>query len=141
MGRREGSAVGTATKHARRVLFAAGLLTAAPGSLSAGALTGERDGTRVEVASVPETPNTKSPTAYEVRLTTGDGNPVVGATVSIQGRMADGMSVIAPLRRTAEPGMYRGRVLFTMEGTWELRLRVAREGKRFELPLTERVGR
>jgi hypothetical protein len=123
------------------VPFVAGLLTVAPGSLAAGALTVEREGTRVQVASVPDTPNTKSPTAYEVRLTTGDGTPIVGATVSIQGRMADGMSVIAPLRRTAEPGVYRGRVLFTMEGTWDLRLRVAREGKRFEVPLTEHVGR
>lgn len=51
------------------------------------------------------------------------------------------MSVVAPLRPAPEPGIYRGRVLFTMEGRWELTLRVTREGKRFELPLTERVER
>jgi hypothetical protein len=32
-------------------------------------------------------------------------------------------------------------VLFTMEGRWELTLRVSREGKRLELPLIEHVGR
>jgi hypothetical protein len=55
--------------------------------------------------------------------------------------MADGMSVVAPLRVSEDPGIYRGRVLFTMEGRWELTLRVVRGGKRFELPLTEHVGR
>jgi len=66
---------------------------------------------------------------------------VTGAQITLRGRMADGMSVVAPLRPAPEPGMYRGRVLFTMEGSWELTLRVDRQGKRFELPLTESVGR
>jgi hypothetical protein len=69
------------------------------------------------------------------------GRRVTGAQVTLRGGMADGMSVVAPLRATAEPGVYRGRVLFTMEGRWELTVRVTREGKRFELPLTEHVAR
>lgn len=55
--------------------------------------------------------------------------------------MADGMAVVAPLRAGGEPGVYRGEVLFTMVGSWDLRLRVARQGRRFELPLTEQVVR
>ena len=38
-------------------------------------------------------------------------------------------------------GTPSGAELFTMEERWELTLRIAREGKRFELPLTEHVGR
>ena len=55
--------------------------------------------------------------------------------------MADGMIVVAPLRPGAEPGVYHGRVLFTMERRWDLRLRVSGKGKPFELTLTEHVGR
>jgi hypothetical protein len=76
-----------------------------------------------------------------VRLVDRAGQPVTGAQVTLQGGMADGMSVVAPLRPAEQAGVYRGRILFTMEGTWELMLRVTRDGKRFELPLTERVGR
>jgi hypothetical protein len=55
--------------------------------------------------------------------------------------MADGMTVLAPLRPSGEPGMYRGRVLFMMEGRWDLTLRVAANAKHVELPLTELVTR
>jgi len=86
-------------------------------------------------------PNRADDPEYIVRLADGAGQPVVGAQVTLRGGMADGMSVVAPLRPAGEAGVYRGRVLFTMEGRWDLTLRVAREGKRFELPLTEHVGR
>jgi hypothetical protein len=76
-----------------------------------------------------------------VRLVDDTGQPVIGAHVTLRGGMADGMSVVAPLRPAGEAGVYRGRVRFTMEGRWDLTLRVARGGKRFELPLTEHVGR
>jgi hypothetical protein len=55
--------------------------------------------------------------------------------------MADGMSVVAPLRAATEPGTYRGEVLYTMAGRWDLWVRVARGGHRFEVPLVEEVGR
>ncbi len=122
-------------------LVTAGLLLWTASPVRAGALTSELDGIRVELTSSPSRPGTNGPTEYVVRLVDGQGRPVTGARVTLRGGMADGMSVVAPLRPAKEPGMYRGRVLFTMEGKWELTLRVAREGKRFELPLTEHVER
>jgi len=109
--------------------------------LDAGVLTAEVDGIRVELTSRPSRPGTDGQTDYVVRLVDGAGQPVTAAQVTLRGVMADGMSVIAPLRADREPGMYRGRVVFTMEGRWELTLRITRAGKRFELPLTEHVGR
>ncbi|MBI4638243.1 MAG: FixH family protein [Candidatus Rokubacteria bacterium] len=122
-------------------LVTAGLLLWASSPVHAGALTSEVDGIRVELTSSPSRPGTNGQTEYLVRLVDGAGQPVSGAQVTLRGGMADGMSVVAPLRPAGEAGVYRGRVLFTMEGKWELTLRVAREGKRFELPLTEHVGR
>src|SRR5439155_25723581 len=106
----------------------------------AGALTSEVEGIRVELTSSPSRPGTNGQTEYVVRLADGTGQPVIGAQVTLRGGMADGMSVVAPLRPAKEPGMYRGRrVLFTMEGRWGLTLRVARAGRRFDLPRTELV--
>jgi hypothetical protein len=119
----------------------AGPLLAGGSRLHAGALTSEVDGIRVELTSSPSEPRNSGETEYVVRLVDQAGAPVTGAQVSLRGGMADGMSVIAPLRPSREAGVYRGRVLFTMEGRWELTLRVSREGKRLELPLTEHVGR
>ena len=126
---------------ARSALLAAALVGAGSLSATAGTLDVELDGVRVMLASEPERPGTKRETSYVVRLVESTGRPVMGAQITLRGRMADGMSVVAPLRPAPEPGMYRGRVLFTMEGSWELTLRVARQGKRFEVPLTEPVGR
>jgi hypothetical protein len=122
-------------------LVTAGVLLSAASPLHAGALTSEVDGIRVELTSSPSRPGTNGQTEYVVRLVDGTGRPVPGAQVTLRGGMADGMSVVAPLRPAGAAGVYRGRVLFLMEGRWELTLRVAREGKRFELPLTEHVGR
>jgi hypothetical protein len=123
------------------VLVTAGLLLSGAPPVHAGELTSEMDGVRVELTSSPSRPGTRGQTEYVARLVDGTGQPVTGARVTLRGGMADGMSVVAPLRPAGEAGVYRGRVLFTMEGTWELTLRIAREGKRFELPLTEHVGR
>ncbi|MGH7416628.1 MAG: FixH family protein, partial [Candidatus Rokuibacteriota bacterium] len=109
--------------------------------LHAGTLTSEVDGTRVELTSTPSRQGTDGQTEYVVRLVDGTGQPVIGAQVTLRGGMADGMSVLAPLQPAGEAGVYRGRVLFTMEGRWDLTLRVARQDKRWELPLTEHVGR
>ena len=115
------------------------IVDAAP--LGAGSLTSEADGLRVELASRPGRPVATRQTEYVVRLTDRAGQPVDGARLTLRGIMADGMSIVAPLRSAGEAGVYRGSVLFTMEGRWELTLGIAREGKRFELPLTEHVAR
>lgn len=93
----------------------------------------------MELTSNPSGPRTKGETEYVARLVDQAGKPVTGAQVTLRGGMADGMSVVVPLWPAGDAGIYRGRVLFTMEGRWKLTLRVIREGKRFELPLTERV--
>jgi hypothetical protein len=109
--------------------------------LDAGSLTSEVNGIQVELTSKPREPRTKGETEYVARLADRAGKPVTGAQVTLRGGMADGMSVLAPLRPAGDAGIYRGRVLFTVEGRWELTSRVIREGTRFELPLTEHVGR
>jgi hypothetical protein len=110
-------------------------------SLQAGALTSQVDGIRVELMSRPGRPVANGQTEYVVRLVDESGRPVRGARLTLRGIMPDGMSIVAPLRPAGEPGRYQGRVLFTMEGRWALTLRIAHEGKRFELPLAEQVGR
>lgn len=107
----------------------------------AGSLTTEVNGVRVELTSTPDPPVTDRKTTYTVRLVDGAGTPVSDARVTLTGRMADGMSAVAPLRRSGEPGLYRGEVLFTMKGPWDLTVRVVSQGRRLELPLREEVGR
>ena len=121
------------------------LLCAAGGATATGALaaslTADVDGVHVRVSSVPDTPRTGRKTAYTVRLVDAAGNPITDARVTLTGRMADGMSALAPLRPVGEPGVYRGEVLFTMEGRWDLTVRVVRPAGRAEIPVRERVGR
>lgn len=123
----------------RLALVITGLLASVSSVVHAGSLTSEVNGIRVELTSNPSGPRTKGETEYVARLVDQAGKPVTGAQVTLRGGMADGMSVVVPLRPAGDAGIYRGRVLFTMEGRWKLTLRVIREGKRFELPLTERV--
>ena len=121
--------------------LAAGLLAIAPSGLTAGTLSTEVEGFRAELTSSPEGPRAGQETTYTVRLLDRRGAPVHAAKVTLGGRMGDGMTVLTPLRASAEAGLYGGRLLFTMEGTWQLTLRVTLQSRRFELPLTERVGR
>lgn len=107
----------------------------------AASLTTDVEGVRVEVASAPETPVRDRKTAYTVRLVDAAGKPITDARVTVTGRMDDGMSAAAPLRPTGAPGVYRGEVLFTMEGRWELTVRVVRPAGRIEIPVREEVGR
>jgi hypothetical protein len=122
-------------------MLAAAVLLGNAWAAAAGTLVAEVGGVRVELGSEPARPDAKQATVYVARLTDAGGTPVTDATVTLRGRMADGMAVLAPLRPGAEPGVYRGKVLYTMEGAWELTLRVAAKGKRFELPLQEHVER
>lgn len=110
-------------------------------SAAAASLTADVDGFRVEVRSDPEQSVRHRKTIYTVRLVDSGGTPVRDARVTLTGRMADGMSAAAPLRASGEPGIYRGEVLFTMEGRWDLTVRVVSQGRRLELPLREEVGR
>ncbi len=128
-------------KRAHILALVAGLLLSTASSGQAGALTSDVDGVRVELTSSPSRPGTEGQTEYVVRLVGGTGQPIAGAQVTLRGGMADGMSLVTPLRSDKEAGVYRGRVLYTMEGRWELTLRVTHGGKRFELPLTEHVTR
>jgi len=107
----------------------------------AGSLTTEVSGVRVELTSAPETPVTDRKTTYSVRLVDPAGKPVTDARVTLTGRMADGMSVATPLRPAGEAGLYRGEVLFTMVGPWDLTIRVVRPTGRVEIPLREEVAR
>ena len=106
-----------------------------------GSLMTEVNGVRVELTSAPETPVTDRKTTYTVRLGDAAGKPVTDARVTLTGRMADGMSAATPLRPAGEPGVYRGEVLFTMGGPWELTIRVVRPTGRVEIPLREEVAR
>lgn len=107
----------------------------------AASLTTDLEGLRVEVKSDPEQPVRHRKTIYTVRLVDSGGARVTDARVTLTARMADGMSAAAPLRQTGERGIYRGEVLFTMEGPWDARVRVVSRGRRLELPLREEVGR
>jgi hypothetical protein len=92
--------------------------------LDASSLTSEVNGIQVELTSKPREPRTKGETEYVARLADRAGKPVTAAQVALRGGMVDGMSVVAPLRPAGDAGIYRGRVLFTVEGRWELALRV-----------------
>ena len=110
-------------------------------SAVAGSLTTEVSGVRVELTSVPDTPVTDRKTTYSVRLVDPSGKPVTDARVTLTGRTADGMSAATPLRPAGEPGVYRGEVLFTMGGPWDLTIRVVRPAGRVEIRLREEVAR
>ena len=126
-----------------RLALAVGIwvLLGAPAALRAGNLSAEVHDLRVELASEPAQPSRNTETTYTLRLRDASGNPVNGAKATLAGQMADGMAVITPLRSTQESGIYSGRLMFTMEGEWQLRARVVWSGKPFELQLTEQVGR
>ena len=128
-----------------KVAAVALVLGALYGSIATGAtaasLTTDVEGIRVELNSAPEPPVKDRKTAYTVRLVDSGGKPITDARVTLTGRMADGMSAAAPLRPVGEPGVYRGEVLFTMEGRWDLTVRVVRQAGRLEIPVREEVGR
>ena len=107
----------------------------------AASVTTDVDGVRVEVSSAPEPPVKDRKTTYTVHLVDAAGKPVTDARLTLTARMADGMSAAAPLRPSGEPGVYRGEVLFTMEGRWDLTVRVSRTAGGFEIPVREEVAR
>lgn len=106
----------------------------------AGNLTTDVDGVRVELNSSPPVPIKDRKIVYTLRLSDSAGKPLSDARVTLTARMADGMSAAAPLRSSGA-GVYHGEVLFTMQGPWELTIRIIRPAGRLEIPLREEVGR
>lgn len=122
------------------VLLALVLLSAAVMPAGAGELTAETGGITIELNRRPDPPRVGDKTLYTARLREA-GKPVTGARVMLTGRMTDGMTVLAPLRSDTEAGVYRGEILFTMDGPWELRLRIVTRGRRSEILMKEQVLR
>jgi hypothetical protein len=91
---------------------------------------------RVEIASDPPYPTPGQSASYTVRLIDVAGRPVVGASVSLFGRLTDGTAMQTPLEPGSEPGTYHGRLDFTTLGPTDLRVRVVRREGRFEMPLS-----
>lgn len=104
-----------------------------------GSTTANVEGVRIELKSAPDVPLKDRKTTYTLSLFDAAGNPITDARVTLTGRMADGMSTAAPLRPAREPGLYRGEVLFTMAGPWDLVVRVVRKTGRVEIPVREEV--
>lgn len=127
-----------------RAAIVAALLGALVGSMVTGAmaasLTTNVEGVRIELSSTPETPVKDRKTVYTVRLVDSAGQPVTDARVTLTARMADGMSAAAPLRSSGAPGVYRGEILFTMQGRWDLTVRVVRQAGHLEIPIREEVA-
>ncbi len=116
------------------------LLLVLPPEAGAGSFVTEASGLRAELTSEPARPVQARETVYILALRDGIGRPVAGVKVTLMGRMADGMTVLAPLRESPEAGMYSGRVLFTMEGEWRLTVRILQADTPLELTFTEQVG-
>lgn len=112
-----------------------------PHEAGAASLRTETGGLSVELASDPAPPVQGRDTVYTLSLRDAAGRPVTGAKVTLVGRMPDGMAVLAPLRETSKRGLYSGRVLFTMEGEWQLTVRIVQADTPLELSFTEQVGR
>ena len=105
-------------------------------------LAADVDGLHVQLSSAPKTPVRDRKTIYTVRLLNAGGDPIVDARVTLTARMMDGMTAAAPLRSVDPPGVYRGELLFTMQGRWDLTVRVARQAERLiEIPVRENVVR
>lgn len=105
-----------------------------------GSATTNVDGVSIELNSAPDAPIKDQKTTYTLRVLDAAGKPITDARVTLTGRMADGMSTAAPLRPAGEAGIYRGEVLFTMAGPWDLIVRVVRKAGRVEIPLREEVA-
>ena len=105
-----------------------------------GSATTNVDGVSIELNSAPDAPIKDQKTTYTLRVLDAAGKPITDARVTLTGRMADGMSTAAPLRPAGEAGIYRGEVLFTMAGPWDLIVRVVRKTGRVEIPLREEVA-
>ncbi len=122
------------------VIVSVGIGIAPHDAAPATSLTTETAGITIDMQSDPGQPTTRTKTAYTVRLVDGAGKRLANAQLTLTGRMTDGMTVVAPLRPMTD-ATYRGEVLYTMAGRWELRLRIIQEDRRIEVPFVEDVSR
>lgn len=79
-------------------------------------------------------------TEWLVQLTDGGGRPLTGADVTLHGRTASGEPVEVSLQPAAELGAYRGLLPGRGSVPDDLRLRVVRHNKRFDLSLGHEVS-
>jgi hypothetical protein len=79
-------------------------------------------------------------TEWVVHLTDVAGRPLTGADVVLHGRTAGGAAVEVALPPAAEPGAYRVRLPGRRGAPDDLRLRVVRHDKRFDLSLGQEVS-
>jgi len=93
-------------------------------------------GVNVDVQARPLRTNE---TAYLVSLMDETNRPVTGADVTLVGKRKDGTSVLATLEPTNEPGVHRGRLPTSDDGS-DLRLRVVGTTTRFEVSLAREVS-
>jgi hypothetical protein len=112
-----------------------------PSAAGAGSFRVEARGLMVELASEPGRPVQGRDAVYTLSLRDWAGRQVTGAKVTLMGRMPDGMTVLVPLRETSQRGRYSGGVLFTMEGEWQLTVRIIQSDTPLELSFTEQVAR
>jgi hypothetical protein len=123
---------------ARRAPASTGFpVTASSAAGQASQLSATVAGLRVELGSQPAIARAGEETSYTLRLVDSRRRPLTRAEVTLHGNMADGTPVSFPLDATSQPGIYRGKVQLTDAGPRDLRLRVVRRDRRFELPLTQ----
>ena len=104
------------TRRLLPVLFALAALTPA-GCPGPGAGDGAAD-VKLDLAFRPGPPKV-GPAEAVVTLTDGDGRPVRGATMKLEGNMNHaGMAPVFADATEAEPGRYTAALEFTMGGDW-----------------------
>jgi hypothetical protein len=88
---------------------------------------------RVDLAGAPAAGQTA--VEYVVRVRDDDGRPIAGADVTLVATVRDSGVLTAPLEPTGTDGTYQGRLDTDGREPREVRVRIAVEGKRFEIPL------
>jgi hypothetical protein len=93
------------------------------------ALTGCRSNAASDLtveAELSPAPAVVGPANVLIRLTDANGQPVTGATVTVEGNMSHpGMSPVFAKVTDGDPGEYRADMEFTMAGDWILSVSAA----------------
>jgi Cu(I)/Ag(I) efflux system membrane fusion protein/cobalt-zinc-cadmium efflux system membrane fusion protein len=90
-------------------------------------------GTKVEFSTDPATPR-KGSNVYRVKLTAGDGTPILGAQVNVRSFMAAmpamGMAAMNVSSALTEKGggVYEGQAALDSGGTWQITITVTKNG-------------
>jgi Cu(I)/Ag(I) efflux system membrane fusion protein/cobalt-zinc-cadmium efflux system membrane fusion protein len=88
---------------------------------------------QIDFSTEPQTPH-KGTNFYRVKLSTGDGSPVVGAQMSVRSYLAGmpemgmaAMNVVTPLAEKGN-GVYEGQVTLGSGGTWKVTITALKNG-------------